>query len=153
MKWAFCDVDAAIEKSIGTSIANFFQMEGEGPFREIEAATLDDLLTKKKRSILATGGGAVLNPISRENLPRRSFVIYLFATPEEVHIRLGRDDRRPLLKVDDPLGKLKELFVQRDCLYREISHIVVPIAGGSVPKIVAEILRRLNSDCSATVIG
>ena len=150
MKWAFYDSDVEIEKRIGSSIADFFRMQGEALFREIEAATLNDLL-KKKRSILATGGGVVLLPTSSQKLHDQSFVVYLFATPEEVYRRLGRDDRRPLLKVDDPLDKLRELFTQRDHMYRGVSHVIVPAGAASTEELIERILSRFESSCDPSL--
>jgi shikimate kinase len=78
--------------------------------------------------VLATGGGAVLRPSNRNALHSRCHVFYLRSSPEELFRRLRHDTQRPLLQVQDPLKKLRDLYRERDPLYRRTAHFVVEAA-------------------------
>ncbi len=139
----FEDADARIEQRIGCSIRGFFDREGEVRFRDIEVEALDEL-TQLEAVVLSTGGGAVLRPENRQRLHDRTQVIYLRSTPEELYRRLRHDRNRPLLQVADPLRKLKELFAERDPLYRETAHFVLETGRPSVATLVNMICMQLE---------
>lgn len=143
LQWPFEDADARIEQRIGCSIRSFFEHEGELRFRDIEAETLDEL-TKGPAGVLSTGGGAVLRSENRQVLRDRTQVIYLRSTPEELYRRLRHDRNRPLLQVADPLRKLKELYAERDPLYRETAHFVLDTGRPSVATLVNMICMQLE---------
>ena len=71
-------------------------------------------------------------------------VFYLRATPEELFRRLRHDTQRPLLQVRDPLRRLRELYAERDPLYRETAHFVVETGRPSVPMLVNMVLMQLE---------
>jgi shikimate kinase len=144
LKMAFVDADAEIEKRIGGSIRGFFEREGEARFRDIEQETLAHLLAGDHAGVIATGGGAVLREANREALRRGSTVIYLRSTPEELFRRLRHDTHRPLLQVRDPLARLRELYRERDPLYRRTAHFVIETGRPSVPSLVNMILMQLE---------
>lgn len=139
----FIDCDAEVEQRLGMPIREFFERHGEAAFRDIEQDTLDEL-TQRDNCLLATGGGAVLRPSNREALHSRSHVFYLRATAEELHRRLRHDTQRPLLQVEDPLKRLRELFRDRDPLYRRTAHFVVEAARPSVPALLSMVLMQLE---------
>ncbi len=143
LKVPFVDADIEIEKRLGCSIRSFFEQHGETAFRDIEAETIADLV-KRPPHILATGGGAVLRPVNREALKAHTVVLYLRATPEELFRRLRHDTQRPLLQVADPLRKLRELYRDRDPLYREAAHYTVESGRPSVSHMVNMILSQLE---------
>ena len=121
---AFHDTDHEIERRTGVKISLIFEIEGEAGFRKREEAVIAEL-TALSGIVLATGGGAVLSPTNRENLKKNGVVIYLRGTPEHLYERTRHDHNRPLLQTDNPLEKLRELYRQRDPLYREVADIVV----------------------------
>ena len=91
----FVDSDHEIERKTGATIPWIFEKEGEQGFRSRESFVIDDL-TSKNNLVVATGGGAVTQPINRENLNQRGIVIYLY-TPVEIQLqRTYRDRNRPL---------------------------------------------------------
>jgi shikimate kinase len=94
--------------------------------------------------VIATGGGAVLRPANRERLRAAGQVFYLRSTPEDVFRRVRHDKGRPLLQVDDPLQRLRDLFAQRDPLYRETAHFVIETGRPTVPTLVNMILMQLE---------
>ncbi len=137
------DSDAVIERELGTSIRAFFEQHGEPAFRDVEE-TVIDALTRVEAGVIATGGGAVLREANRHALRERCTVVYLRSTPEELHRRLRYDTQRPLLQVRDPLGKLRELYAQRDPLYRQAAHFVIETGRPSVQTLVNMILMQLE---------
>jgi shikimate kinase len=140
---AFVDNDHEIEARIGMPIRDFFAAQGEERFRDVEQDVIDEL-TGRERQVLATGGGAVLRPSNRDALHSRSHVLYLRATPEELFRRLRHDTQRPLLQVDDPLKRLREMFRERDPLYRRTAHFVIEAARPSVPTLLGMVLMQLE---------
>lgn len=120
----FHDSDHEIEARTGVKIPVIFEIEGEAGFRKREEAAISDL-TAREGIVLATGGGAILSPLNREALQTHGLVIYLRGTPEHLYERTRHDRNRPLLQTANPLEKLRELYRQRDPLYREIADIVV----------------------------
>lgn len=140
----FADADVEIEKRIGCSIRTFFEREGEPRFRDIEAETIGQLLGRDPGGVIATGGGAVLREDNRHALRQASTVVYLRSSPEELFRRLRHDTHRPLLQVADPLRKLRELYRDRDPLYRSTAHFIVETGRPSVPSLVNMILMQLE---------
>jgi shikimate kinase len=139
----FVDADQVIEQRIGMPIREFFATQGEPAFRDVEQAVIDELAGQPGQ-VLATGGGAVLRPSNREALHARSHVFYLRSTPEELARRLRHDTQRPLLQVADPLRRLRELYRDRDPLYRRTAHFVIESARPSVPGLIGMVLMQLE---------
>lgn len=140
----FFDSDHLIEERLGCSIREFFAREGEAAFRDVEQEVLAELSQRATATILATGGGAVLREANRSNLRAGGRVIYLRSTPEELYRRLRHDTQRPLLQVHDPLAKLREMYAQRDPLYRDAAHYQIETGRPSVPRLVNMILAQLE---------
>jgi shikimate kinase len=139
----FFDADHELEKLIGMSIRNYFELEGEAAFREREQQVIADLVDGEPK-VLATGGGAVLREANRKMLRAGSTVVYLRASPEELFRRLRHDTHRPLLQVADPLRKLRDLYQERDPLYRETAHFIIETGRPSVSTMVNMILMQLE---------
>lgn len=120
----FVDSDQEIETRTGVSIPTIFEIEGEEGFRKREIQIIADL-TALDGHVLATGGGAILHAENRHNLRKNGFVVYLNMLPQVLWERTRHDKNRPLLKVENPLRKLQELFVARHPLYQEVADFVV----------------------------
>jgi shikimate kinase len=140
---AFADCDAEIESRIGMPIREYFALHGEEAFRDIEQDVIDEL-SRREGLLMATGGGAVLRPSNRDALHSRCHVFYLRNSPEELHRRLRHDTQRPLLQVADPLARLRELFRERDPLYRRTAHFVIEAARPSVPALIGMVMMQLE---------
>lgn len=143
LDFRFFDSDFVIERRTGCSIREFFEREGEEAFRDLEQDVMGEL-TLNSACVLSTGGGVVLRLSNREKLHQRCQVVYLHSSPEEVFRRLRHDQNRPLLQVADPLARLKELYGQRDPLYRETAHFVVETGRPSVLALVNMIVTQLE---------
>jgi shikimate kinase len=139
----FFDSDPLIEQRLGCSIREYFAQEGEAAFRDVEEQVLRDL-SAGPTAVVATGGGAVVRPATREALRSAGKVIYLRSTPEELYRRVRHDRQRPLLQVDDPLARLRALHAERDPLYREAAHFNIETGRPSVPTLVNMILMQLE---------
>jgi len=118
----FIDCDREIEARSGVTIATIFELEGEGGFRKRESQVIDEL-THRSDVVLATGGGAVLAEENRTCLKSRGLVIYLQASTDELVRRTAGDKARPLLRGDDPRGRLLELLAVRQPLYESTAHL------------------------------
>ncbi len=140
---AFVDSDTEIERRTGVGIPLIFELEGEAGFRAREAAMIAEL-GQQSGIVLATGGGAVLDPASRAALAAAGTVIYLRTSVAEQLRRVGRDRNRPLLAGGDPRTRLSELLLVREPLYRSVADLIID-TDGSYPRAVAErILGALN---------
>jgi shikimate kinase len=139
----FADSDPVIEQRLGCPIREYFEREGEAAFRDVEEIVIREL-AQSPACVLATGGGAVLRPSNRDALRSAGRVVYLRSTPEEVFRRLRHDAKRPLLQVADPLKRLRELYEQRDPLYRETAHFVIETGRPSVATLVNMIVMQLE---------
>lgn len=139
----FIDSDQVIEQRIGCSIRAYFEREGEAAFRDLEAQVIAELAAAAD-GVIATGGGSVLRPANRAQLRAHFHVIYLRSSPEDLYRRLRHDVKRPLLQVDDPLGRLRELHAARDPLYRETAHDVIDTGRPSIATLVNMIVMQLE---------
>ena len=139
----FFDSDHVIEQRLGCSIREFFAREGEAAFRDIEEQVLAELAAGPT-AIVATGGGAMLREANRQRLRDAGRVIYLRSSPEELYRRLRHDTQRPLLQVADPLARLREMYGQRDPLYRDAAHFLIETGRPSVPRLVNMIVAQLE---------
>ena len=139
----FFDSDHVIEERLGCSIRVAFERDGEQPFRDLEESVLDEL-TQVPHAVVSTGGGAVLRSATRQRLNERGYVVYLNSSPDEISRRLKHDASRPLLQVDDPLKRLRELYAVRDPLYRETAHFVIETGRPSVATLVNMIVMQLE---------
>ena len=102
-------------------------------------------LTHRTSLVLATGGGAVTQLANREFLKQRGIVVYLY-TPVELQLqRTYRDKNRPLLQVENPEQKLRDLLATRDPLYREIAHHVIETNQGAARDLAQRILQLILS--------
>ena len=143
LTWGFADTDTEIERQIGCSIRAYFEQHGEEAFREVEQTVLASLLARG-RLVLATGGGAVVRAANRQALAAHAEVVYLRSSAEELMRRLRHDTHRPLLQVSDPMRKLRELFEERDPLYRECARYVIETGRPSVRILSGMILMQLE---------
>lgn len=123
LNWAFIDTDDEIVKISGKSIPEIFAQDGEGEFRRLEREVLRRAC-QQANVVVATGGGAILDPINQETLSKTSVVICLEAKPETIHQRLLRDSVyssnpvvRPLLIGNNPQERIKQLKAYRQPYY------------------------------------
>ncbi len=141
LRLEFLDSDREIENRTGVDIPLIFELEGEAGFRKREQEVINDL-TARKRIVLATGGGAVLDPQNRQHLAARGTVIYLHTSVDQQLKRTAHDRNRPLLQTRDPGEKLRELMEIREPLYRELADWVIETDGCRARDVVQKILHQ-----------
>ena len=139
---AFYDCDHEIERATGVRVPVIFDIEGEAGFRARECRILAELV-QRSHVVLATGGGVVLSEDNRKLLKEHGTVVYLCASPQDLWRRTRHDRNRPLLQTADPLGKLIDLYKQRDPLYREVADLVVDTGNQSVSALAYRLEQRL----------
>jgi shikimate kinase len=144
----FVDLDAALERRAGASVAMLFEREGEAGFRQREAA-LSDELANAAPAVLAPGGGWLLNP-GAAPLRAAGRIIYLRTAPEAALARMGAGvARRPLLSAaSDALAALRALLARRGAAY-EAADLVVD-TDGLTPAGVADAAAALVRDAEET---
>jgi shikimate kinase len=142
-RYTFHDSDADIEAKTGVDIPFIFEKEGEAGFRIRERESIDRL-TRLESIVLATGGGAVIDPANRSALSERGVVIYLATSVHQQIERTRHARHRPLLLDTDPELKLKELMARRAVLYAEIADLTVTTDGRRVQLVAEEIQQELR---------
>ncbi|HST44267.1 MAG TPA: shikimate kinase [Luteimonas sp.] len=118
----FVDADHEVERLTGVDIPTIFACEGEAGFRARERSVLATLMAAHG-TVVATGGGAVLDAETRAGLAARGFVVHLHADVAQQLQRLVRDHRRPLLAVGDRPAALRALAAVRDPLYAAVADL------------------------------
>lgn len=123
----FVDADAEIESAAGRTVPDIFELHGEREFRDGERRVIARLL-ERPAHVLATGGGAFMDPETRARIRRRAVSLWLRADLEVLLRRVRGRGGRPLLRTDDPRAVLERLIDQRYPVYAE-ADVVVDTAG------------------------
>ena len=134
----FVDSDVLIEQRLGRNIREIFATEGEAYFRELEHATVADLI-RGQDAVVALGGGAVEDPRTRALL-RNARVIYLRVDYDEAMSRVQGDEYRPLLHRPD----LDQVYKRRLPVYEDLSALTIDTDGRRPDAIAREVLAELT---------
>jgi shikimate kinase len=118
----FAETDQMVEAAAGKPVSDIFVTDGEPAFRDLERAAVAQALDHHP-GIVALGGGAVLDPQTRERLARHR-VVYLQTGFAAAVRRVGLDSPRPLLLVN-PRGRMRELLAERLPVYESLARITV----------------------------
>ena len=137
----FIDADSEIEAAAGCSIDDIFELHGEDAFREGERRVIARLL-EEPAHVLASGGGAIVDPATRALIREKGISIWLRADLDILVRRVSRRGNRPLLKNRDAQEVLKELMAERDPMYAT-ADITVDTIDAPHETVVTEIMRRL----------
>ena len=133
----FIDIDSSIELSEKSSIKNIFEIKGEKYFRELEKQTIKTIF-KPEDLIIALGGGAFENNITRKFLLNNALIIYLKTTPQTIFDRIQNDTIRPLLCGKMNIEKIKEIIKIREKNY-ESAHLTISTDNKTLEEIIEEI--------------
>ena len=140
----FIDADGEIEKAAGMSIADIFTRHGEAAFRNGESRVIARLLDGGPQ-VLATGGGAVMNPDTRALIKEKGVSVWLSAELDLLMRRISkRKSERPMLHTADPAATLRELLDEREPIYAQAD---LTVRSREVPHdaVVAEIVGALTA--------
>jgi shikimate kinase len=143
LRLPFHDADQEIETAAGCSISDFFERYGEPAFRDGERKVIARLLAGP-RHVLATGGGAFMDPTTRALIKAEGLSVWLRANIDLLMERVTKRPTRPLLKNDDPRGTMERLMAERYPVYAE-ADITVDSNGGPHDTVVQNILSQLNA--------
>ncbi len=140
---AFVDADEEIERVAAKSIVEIFADHGEAYFRDGERRVIGRLLASGPQ-VLATGGGAFINPETRAKIRERGVSVWLRAELPVLMRRVSKRDTRPLLKTGDPEATMRDLMAKRYPVYAEAD---VTVESRDVPHdvIVNEVIAALKS--------
>ncbi len=139
----FHDADSEIEKAAGCSIADFFDRFGEPAFREGERRVIARLLAAP-RHVLATGGGAFMDPATRALIRGAGISVWLRADLDLLMARVSKRPTRPLLKTTDPRATMERLMTERYPVYAE-ADITIDSSGGPHDTVVQKIMSELKA--------
>jgi len=145
----FFDSDPEIEAAAGETIEEIFANRGERVFRDGERRVIARLLAQPVH-VLATGGGAFMDPATRQTIARRGVSLWLRADLDVLVSRVLRRSNRPLLKQGDPRAILAELIARRYPVYAE-ADVAVDSGDGSPETTVARAIAALAS-CPLTTL-
>jgi shikimate kinase len=143
----FVDGDIEIESAAAMTVSDIFAELGEAEFRAGEARVMKRLL-EGPRTVLATGGGAILNPETRALLKERAVTVWMRADLDTVAQRVQRRDTRPLLRGRDPLTALQAMAEVRYPVYAT-ADLTVDVTGGAHAQAVEAIDDALRAHFAA----
>jgi shikimate kinase len=140
----YIDIDEMIEKDQGMKITDIFEKKGEPYFRKVEKRMVR-IACESRDQVIAAGGGAVLFEENMENFRKDGIIICLTARPEVILDRTRHASHRPLLNVEDPLWKIKELLKIREPFYAK-ADFSIDTSDISVEEIVNKIIEITKDD-------
>jgi shikimate kinase len=147
----FHDSDNEVERAAGMSVSDIFSTHGEPAFRDVERKVIKRLVCESC-CVLATGGGAYMNPETRQMLADCATVVWLKASLPVLLARTSRTRRRPLLANGDAEVILADLIEKRYPVYAEAHH-VIDSDGQSVDSTTAALLSLLTEKGLVTTTG
>lgn len=142
--WDFIDTDDEIVSLAKKPIAEIFQQDGEGKFRELEREVIKRA-SRRSHKVIATGGGAIVDPQNHAQLARNGFIVCLDAKPETIYQRLFQEgshgsEIRPLLEGDNPLERIRQLKAQRQPYYDDVD-LVINTDDLSISDVAGEVVK------------
>ena len=147
--WNFLDTDDEIVKKNGKPIAEIFRQDGEDKFRELERETIRKAC-QQKETVIAIGGGAIIDPHNYELLAKTGLIVCLEAKPETIYERLFHEaayssetEVRPLLANDNPLERIRQLKTSRQPYYANVDW-TVHTDNLNIRQVAEEVIRALR---------
>jgi shikimate kinase len=148
LHFTFLDTDDVIEARAGATIQEIFQHHGESTFREWEGRIVDEL-TRRSKTVIATGGGLPANETNLTSLKSHSLVVCLWSSPEKIWQRVKGQTHRPLLNSPDPLAKISELLKIRGPYYRQ-ADVLINTEFRSLREVTQQVIHQFRSAQSPT---
>jgi shikimate kinase len=142
LHFTFLDTDHVIEARAGKAISQIFAQDGEPAFRELERRIVEEL-TRRERTVIATGGGLPADPGNMASLKSHALVVCLWASPEAIYERVRGHDHRPLLNEPDPLGRIRALLAAREPHYRQ-ADVLVNTEMRSVREVAQHVIHQFH---------
>ena len=143
LNYSFFDSDEAIEKRVGKTVSEIFADEGEAAFRQYEREFIDSG-HPSEGCVISCGGGLIIQEGMTERLKSKGIVICLFASLESILKRTQRSKTRPLLNVDDPEARIRELLAAREPIYMNAG-ICISTEGRTISEVVRHLQRTYRT--------
>ncbi len=124
LKYQLLDSDHEIERQEDRTVAEIFDEQGEDYFRELERRFIDKGHAETN-CVVACGGGLVVQPGMLDKLQKKGVVVCLHASLETILQRTSANRNRPLLHVDDPMDRLRNLYAEREPIYRRAGAVIL----------------------------
>ncbi len=147
MHFTFLDTDHVIEARAGKPISDIFAQDGEPAFRDWERRIVEEL-TRREKTVIATGGGLPAEPANLASLKTHALVVCLWASPESIWERVRGHDHRPLLNEADPLARIRELLAAREPYYRQ-ADVLVNTEMRSIREVAQHVIHQFHMAQSA----
>jgi shikimate kinase len=142
----FIEIDSIIEEKAGKSITEIFQQDGETAFRKMEIDVTRDI-AGEKNSVIACGGGIILNKINIDQLRENSIIVYLTASPDIILKRTSEQEgQRPLLDVEEPLKTINEMLKFRKPFYTGAADMAVDTSMSDIDNVTEKIIEKLKEN-------
>ena len=142
LHFTFLDTDRVIEARAGAAISEIFAQQGEPAFRDWERRIVEEL-TRRSKTVIATGGGLPVNPANLSSLKTHALVVCLWASPEVLWQRVRHHDHRPLLSEPEPLERLRQLLAEREPYYRQ-ADVLVNTEMRSLREVAAQVVHQFH---------
>jgi shikimate kinase len=142
LHFTFLDTDHVIEARAGKPISAIFAQDGEPAFRQWERRIVEEL-TRREKTVIATGGGLPADESNLASLKTHALVICLWASPESIWERVRDHNHRPLLNEPDPLAKIRELLAAREPYYRQ-ADVLVNTGMRSVREVAQHVIHQYH---------
>ncbi|MDM8515757.1 shikimate kinase [Desulfobacterales bacterium HSG16] len=149
LKWDFADSDTMITADEGQSITEIVEQKGWACFRQKEKDMIE-LLCRKKKHIIATGGGVVEDFENIQMMKKSGSIIWLTADPETIRQRIEKDEKsqsqRPALTGNGMTAEIMEVLTRRIPLYKQAMNFHVDTDNRLIETICDSIYQQLNDD-------
>ncbi|MFA5034821.1 MAG: shikimate kinase [Candidatus Margulisiibacteriota bacterium] len=142
LRLEFLDTDELIEGAEGMKISKIFKEKGEEYFRALETDTLETLATYDN-FVLSTGGGIILREANVALLRNLGKVVLLWAEPDVIFERVGKEKHRPLLNVLDPKAEINKILNVRRAKYQAAAQVTIDTSTIPVAEVVERIIKQL----------
>lgn len=149
LRYRFLDSDHQIEKKVGKKIPEIFAKEGEAAFRAMERKFIESG-HPGKGCVVSCGGGLVVEDGMSDLLKQKGIVVCLFASAETVIERTSRNTNRPLLNVEDPEGRVRQLLAEREPVYMNAGACITT-EGRTMAEVVRHVIRTYKAAASDIV--
>jgi XRE family aerobic/anaerobic benzoate catabolism transcriptional regulator len=144
LEMPFLELDRLIEQESGLALNLIFDFRGQSGFRRLERQCLEDVIQRRPRFVVATGGSLVSEPATFERLLSSCFTVWLRASPEEHMQRvIAQGDMRPMSNNRDAMSDLKRILAEREVLYSK-ADIQVDTAGRTFEESLDVLIQALR---------
>lgn len=141
---ALLDTDRMIEQKQDMTVSEIFDKKGEEAFRMMETECLKEIMGYSEMYVISVGGGLPMKEENRKLLKELGTVVYLRARPDTIYERLKNDTSRPLLRGENPRGKIEDMIKQRGPVYELAADCIVDVDEKGYETVTGEILKALK---------